>query len=395
MKFKDPEINPNISLRRLVTWKRLRTIQEKISKNTSADDQRGNKGDHNTKLTEDIKDLIILHCKSLPHRRSHYAHEKSSLQYFLNSTLNLYTMYNLFLEYYWSVTGLDNTPFSRSTYENFFNYHSNFSFQMPRTDVCNICYENENSGINNANIAAHKKKAADYFELKKKMLSEKNVLCLEFDYAQNLPMPKIPVSDQFFKRLMWLYNFNVHVHNTEKSYMFLSPEGLHKKGGSSVCNFVLYVIEREFDSKKYSKIYLFSDACGGQNRNYMVVRFFSSLSAHLKTEIVYLYPVRGHSFNQCDRNFGMYTQKKKAAERIETQSSYVKIIESARNPPFIIVQNTDIILKDYEKVFKISFKELKINSIYLLHLYPTGKVEAYSNNYEFKSHTITPNIQFN
>ena len=157
MKFKDPEINPNISLRRIVTWKRLRTIQEKISKNTSADDQRGNKGDHNTKLTEDIKDLIILHCKSLPHRRSHYAHEKSSLQYFLNSTLNLYTMYNLFLEYYWSVTGLDNTPFSRSTYEKIFNYHSNFSFQMPRTDVCIICYESVNSRIIYANIAAHKK----------------------------------------------------------------------------------------------------------------------------------------------------------------------------------------------------------------------------------------------
>ena len=96
------------------------------------------------------------------------------------------------------------------------------------------------------------KKAADYFKLKKKV-GEKNVLCLVFDYAQNLPIPNIPVSDQFFKRLMWLYNFNVHVlriHNTENIYMLISPQKLHKKGGSSVCNFVLRVIKREFDPKK-------------------------------------------------------------------------------------------------------------------------------------------------
>ena len=33
----------------------------------------------------------------------------------------------------------------------------------------------------------------------------KNNLCCEFDYGQNLPLPKLPVSAQFYLRLMWLF----------------------------------------------------------------------------------------------------------------------------------------------------------------------------------------------
>lgn len=85
------------------------------------------------------------------------------------------------------------------------------------------------------------------------MISQKNALCLEFDFAQNLPVPKIPVKDQFFKRLMWIYVFNVHVHskvldkNIKQSYMFLMPEGLNKRGANTVCNFVSEVIKKGFN----------------------------------------------------------------------------------------------------------------------------------------------------
>ena len=60
--------------------------------------------------------------------------------------------------------------------------------------------------------------------------------------------------------------------------MFIFPEGSFKKGANTVCNFLLHVIEREFNPAKH--------------------------------EIFYLFPVRGHSFSQSDRNFGTYTQKK-------------------------------------------------------------------------------------
>ena len=49
-----------------------------------------------------------------------------------------------------------------------------------------------------------------------------------------------------------------------------------------------------------------------------------------------------------------------------------------------------------ETVFNISFEELKINSVYLLRIHPTGEIKTSLNYYdEIKSHFITPNIAFN
>lgn len=60
----------------------------------------------------------------------------------------------------------------------------------------------------------------DIIEFKKAMLSEKDVLCLEFDFDQNLPLPKIPVSNQFYRRFIRLHIFDVQVfgkHNKNDS----------------------------------------------------------------------------------------------------------------------------------------------------------------------------------
>jgi len=91
----------------------------------------------------------------------------------------------------------------------------------------------------------------------------------------------------------------------------------------------------------YNKIYLFSDGCGGQNKNYFILSFLS-LSKRLQIEIRHVYPVRGHSYCSCDRNFGLCGQKKKKVETIETVEDYISIIKSVRNSPFIVIREGDI-----------------------------------------------------
>jgi len=139
------------------------------------------------------------------------------------------------------------------------------------------------------------------------------MIYLEFDFGQNLPLPKIPVSNQFYRRLLWLHVFNVHVFGEHKrSYMYLFLEGKFKKGANTVCNFLLDAIERELKLlARYNKIYLFSDGCGGQNKNYFILSFLSLLCKKLQIEIQHVYPIRGHSYCSCDRNFGLCGQKKK------------------------------------------------------------------------------------
>jgi len=108
------------------------------------------------------------------------------------------------------------------------------------------------------------------------MLLKKNTLCLEFDFGQNLPLPKIPVSDQFYRRLLWLHVFNVHVFGEHKrSYMYLFPESKFKKGANTVCNFLLDTIKKELKLLVcYNKIYLFSDGYGDQKKNYFILSFY-------------------------------------------------------------------------------------------------------------------------
>lgn len=252
---------------------RFITLQQKIKNNESLGDKRGGNQQNNfLKLTEDVKKLIYAHCESLAHSESHYTRESSKLKYFKESELNLKTLYDKFKQYYTSETGNVAVPIKFSTYSKYFNYFVDFTFQMPRTDVCNECYEYEKLGEKNGNAARmHINKVNNYVKMKKEMLSTfEDNLCCEFDFGQNLPLPKLPVSAQFYLRLVWLHIFNVHIHKTDRSYMFPFMEGYLNKGGNTVCNLVLYTILEELKLKCYNKIVLFSDACGGQNRNYIL-----------------------------------------------------------------------------------------------------------------------------
>lgn len=144
---------------------------------------------------------------------------------------------------------------------------------------------------------------------------------------------------QFYKRLIWLDVFNVHVFgNHKRSYMYFFTEGNFKKGCNTVCNLIWDAIKKEFTIDYYDKIFLFSDNCPGQNKSYLLLSFLSLLSAKLQVEIEHVYPVRGNLYCSCDRNFGMYGAKKKKTEIIETEEEYVELIKTARNPPFITLR---------------------------------------------------------
>lgn len=52
-----------------------------------------------------------------------------------------------------------------------------------------------------------------------------------------------------------------------------------------------------------TEIVFLSDVCGGQNKNSSMVKFGMWLAKKFNVNIRHILPVRGHSFNQCDRNF--------------------------------------------------------------------------------------------
>lgn len=69
-----------------------------------------------------------------------------------------------------------------------------------------------------------------------------------------------------------------------------------------------FMVKKLKEKPNITRLVIFSDSAGGQNNNRFLMRFLSwfAHSRHLTIEQVF--PVSGHSFNQCNRNFGMYSK---------------------------------------------------------------------------------------
>ena len=96
--------------------KRIKTVQKKIKSGETMEDKRGRHMNQKVKLTDDLKTLIQVHCKSIPHSESHYSRENSKLNYFYDISLTLSELYLLFLDFYTAVTRNESIPIDKTTY---------------------------------------------------------------------------------------------------------------------------------------------------------------------------------------------------------------------------------------------------------------------------------------
>lgn len=326
-----------------VSPKRVRIIQQKLNKgDVIVEDKRGKHSSRPNKISCDVWKLVEEHWESIPNSPSHYSAEKSKLNYFENPDLDIKKLYEMFQQFFFHSTG-SQLKMKYATYHRYFREKSKYAFRKPRTDMCDFCSkcslilkENPDDPCK-VRYNIHLKKYERYKEIKSeilgKCLTDESLLALEFDFAQNRPLPKLEVNSVFYKRLLWMYIFNLHCHNNNKSamYWFLESEG--EKNCNAVCSFLYHFISENL-SPSVKKVVLFSDATGGQNKSIKVVYFLAWLSKQLNIEIEHIYPVRGHSYCVCDRNFGLYSQKMKRIQTIETVDTYVKVLAEARSSPF-------------------------------------------------------------
>lgn len=208
----------------------------------------------------------------------------------------------------------------------YFKENFNLRFGRPQIDTCIKCDElsvkikcpSLPESVKQAAVAEkiiHTRRSKKFYS-KIQQISDMcnkndNIIGLSFDFMQNLPIPQLPVQDIFYLRQLWINCFGVYNMKTKKSTFFLYHEGEGWKGVNEVCSMLLKYFNTTVP-ENIDTVYLFSDACHGQNKNHTLMRFCLSLvdSGRFK-EVTHFFPIRGHSYLPNDRNFGVIKKTQK------------------------------------------------------------------------------------
>lgn len=127
---------------------------------------------------------------------------------------------------------------------------------------------------------------------------------------------------------------------------FFASWKIIKKNPNTVASFLIeYISKKLQDNLEITDIILLSDAAGGQNKNIIIVSVCMWLSRMFNVTITHLFPVRGHSFGQCDRNFGIIKSAIKKEETVPTAKKYLEAMVCCRkNPsPFVVTMDKTLI----------------------------------------------------
>lgn len=161
-----------------------------------------------------------------------------------------------------------------------------------------------------------------------------------FDLQQSLPTPKLSTSVVFYKRQMWTYNFGIHECASEKGYMYVWPECIASRGSQEIASCLL----RHFSmaNSQASHLIVFSDACGGQNRNINIACFWMYIvgNRNFKYKLVdHKFMISGHSYLPNDRDFGSIEKANRKTQHVFVPDDWCSQIENARHKnPFAVTK---------------------------------------------------------
>lgn len=324
-----------------------RVLKNKSVGDTPPIDRRGK---HNPKnktpepKVNKIKDFI----NTFPKYDSHYTRHKSETRQYLSPDLNLTLIYS---EYKKKIE----EPVSKYIFEKIFNESFNLSFHAPITDSCkrcdnfkikiDACENNEHSKKNDFIIEKelHLRKAESAMENMKLDIQNakqnNDTTVIIFDLMKTLPTPVISTGICYYKRQLWTYCLGIHNAGTDDVFMYVWDESTASRGPQEIGSCLLKFIKEHVHTKK---LIMYSDQCGGQNRNIKIAAlcmFIVASPLYSVEQIDHKFTVSGHSYSSCDRAFGLVEKQKRYFPNIYIPEHWNHVILAARKRnPFKIVE---------------------------------------------------------
>lgn len=315
-----------------ITQRRVRYVRESLAAHGKAPiDMRGKHDVRPHKLSDETKQMVKDFILSLKSRKSHYS-LKDSRKLYLSDSLNITKLHNMYNE---------KNPDHKMQYESFrciFENDFNISFGYPRKDTCSTCdtLKAELSVLSDQSVSCedeaikmkalldlkvklrekelHLRKSERFYQLKrssrKQSMKSNNMESITMDFLKNLPTPNITTNDVYYKRQLNFITFNVHKLSDSHSVFYTYDESVAKKGADDVCS-MMYHFFKNVLPVQVRHLAIFCDSCAGQNKNYTVFRLLHYMVVHEKRfdVVKVIFPIRGHSYLECDRNMSLINQK--------------------------------------------------------------------------------------
>ena len=191
-------------------------------------------------------------------------------------------------------------------------------------------YENH---IKNKNLSREMK---DFDKGRAKSNDELCVAC--FDLQQVLPTPHSNESIMYYTRKLCTFNLSVYDLGTKEGYAYIWHEGISGRGANEVATCIYKFLQAQSIRGK-KEIILYSDNCGGQNRN----RYFLTMLSYAKkvfnfTKIEHKFLERGHTQNENDSVHATIEHKSKHLS-IYTTPQWAATIQMARaSSPYQVIE---------------------------------------------------------
>lgn len=150
--------------------------------------------------------------------------------------------------------------------------------------------------------------------------------------------------------------------------MYIWNESIASRGGQEVASCLLKHLKSHIPENT-KHVILWSDSCGGQNRNIKVTLLMKKFLSESQIDVIeQKFFVSGHSYNSCDRCFSLIEKNKRFFGDVYIPDEWIQVIADAKKnePKF---EMTKMMPKDFissqllEKLIVNRKKDVKKNKI--------------------------------
>lgn len=304
-------------------------------KNKTVKETRG--GDTRSQAFTGKRHSIDKFIQKLKPIELHYCRGKNERKY-LSSDLSLNKLWRIY-----NSEAASECKVKKSYFRNYVNKTYNIGFGTPAVDVCSICLElsekikrckNSNEKTNlMVQKRVHSLRAKAFFDMLKE--KEDDTMKLSFDCQKNQVLPKTPDQSAYYSRQVYMYNFTICQGSSKDKlskdnvFIYSWTEADSSKGSNEITSALYHRLIKTNFTEEIKEIKLFSDGCGGQNKNSIMIGMLCywlgcKAPAHIQNvEIVF--PVTGHSYMPPDRVFGLIEKSIKKKETIIKPEEYLNI----------------------------------------------------------------------